>query len=99
MGPVGPLEQLPGEGYPLGSALAAEGLCGAAVQEAVGLNCLLLGLFLLPLPAGQLAATLHDSTDRLEDSIDTCALLTAKHCVAEVFYKLRGTLTAGCAQH
>lgn len=52
MGPAGPLEQLPGEGYPLGSALAAEGLCGAAVKDAVRLNRLLLGLFLLPLLAG-----------------------------------------------
>jgi len=62
-GLVGPLEQLPGEGYPSGPALAAEGLCEAAVQDAVRLNRLLLGLFLLPLLAGQLAATLHDSTD------------------------------------
>ena len=63
MGPVGPLEQPPGEGYPLGSTLAAEGLCGAAAQDAVRLNHLLLGLFLLPLLAGQPAAALHDSTD------------------------------------
>jgi len=63
MGPVGPLEQPPGEGCPSGPALAAEGLCEAALQDAVGLNCLLLGLFLLPLLAGQLAAALQDSTD------------------------------------
>lgn len=63
MGPGAPLEQPPGEGYPLGSALAAEGLCRAAVQDIARLNRLLLGLFLLPLLAGQLAAALHDSTD------------------------------------
>ena len=51
-GPGGPLEQPPGEGYPLVSARAAEGLCGSAVQEAVRLRRLLLGLFLLPLLAG-----------------------------------------------
>ncbi len=30
---------------------------------------------------------------------NTCALLIAQYCFAGVLYKLRGTLTAGCAQH